>query len=152
VEGNIVALMVDGSGFLCIEGSSVTFNRTTAINNLPFDWHSERFLVVNAGNGRIALYSPCHRRFLAAQNGLAEAGVYPIETLYDRPRCNETFRVVLYSNSTVRLYCGIDDNILLKMGKAHFLTLYKSMDLNRPSNEGEYIASCGSANDPFEVG
>jgi hypothetical protein len=95
VEGSIVALYdVDHKAFVRINGKSVDCKSGhKAIDALPFEWDSERFLVVNAGNRRIALYSPSHRRFLAAQNGRAEASVYPIGKLDGSPRCNESFRV-----------------------------------------------------------
>jgi hypothetical protein len=94
VEGNIVALYdIKQQSFVRIYGNTVDCGGgVKAPNALPFEWGSERFLVVDAGNGRIALYSPCHRRFLATRNGQAEASVYPIGKLDDRPRCNESFR------------------------------------------------------------
>jgi hypothetical protein len=118
VEGNIVALYALNLGkFVRINGNSVDHGGgPKAIDKLPFEWGAERFLVVNAGNGRIAFYSPCYRRFLATQNGHAEASVYPIGKLDDCPRCNESFRVVNTEDivgsagSYIQLYCDILDD------------------------------------------
>ena len=76
VEGNIVALYnTKTQKFLRIRGESVDFGGgAKVIDKLPFDWDFERFLVVSAGNGRIALYSPSHRRFLLSNNGKAGTG------------------------------------------------------------------------------
>jgi hypothetical protein len=101
------------SAFIRIKGNSVDCDGGhKSIDELPFFWASERFLVVNAGNGRIALYSPKHRRFLAAQNGKAEASGYPVVNLDDRPRCNESFRAQTYAfnQQFIELYCDIEEN------------------------------------------
>jgi hypothetical protein len=117
VEGNIVALYSPGAGsFVRImdygNSVSVDFFDPQDIDKLPFEWNSERFLVVDAGNGCIAFYSPSHRRFLAAHEGRAEANGYPIGKLNETPRCNETFRVEDPNDgsSSINLYCCIDDN------------------------------------------
>jgi hypothetical protein len=123
VEGSIVALYeVANKSFVRINGKSVDCGGgAKAINALPFEWDSERFLVVNAGNGRIALYSPSHRRFLAAQNGRAEASVYPIGKLDDCPRCNESFRVQDFENEkNILLYCDIDDSRVMHVNNYNY--------------------------------
>jgi hypothetical protein len=118
VEGNIVALYNIGCGsFVRMKGNSVDCKGgPKVIDQLPFEWDSERFLVVNAGKGRIALYSPSHRRFLASHKGCVEASVYPIGKLEDCPRCNESFRVHVNIGGKntigphrIQLYCDMDE-------------------------------------------
>ena len=122
VEGNIVALYQvthPGNSFVRMNGNSVNCKGgPKAIDTLPFDWDSERFLVVNAGNGRFALYSPSHRRFLASQNGVAEASVYPIGKLHEYPRCNESFRVE-DAQAYIQLYCDIDNSSAIQAGNSY---------------------------------
>jgi hypothetical protein len=128
VEGNIVALYYEPhQWFVRMHGEAVDFgDRAKGKGKLPFDWDSERFLVVSAGNGRIALYSPSHRRFLACTNGEAETS-HPVENLDDRPRHSESFRIVASnsepSSNTIQLCCEIDDNRMMYVdgqGPIHF--------------------------------
>ena len=116
VEGNIVALYsVNHMKFVRMGEKSVDCSGgPKAIGKLPFDWDSERFLVVNAGNGRIAFYSPSHRRFLTSQDGLAEASSL-IGNLDDSPRCNESFRVQCLVGRPIQLLCDIDDSRAMKI-------------------------------------
>jgi hypothetical protein len=131
VEGNIVALFLfqdkNSRAFIRIYGTCVDWSGgPKAINALPFEWDSERFLVVNAGNGRIALYSPTHRRFLASRNRLAEASVYPIGKLDDSPRCNEIFRVEdapkgSAGQHVIQLHCDMDDSRAMHVIHKNFI-------------------------------
>jgi hypothetical protein len=131
VEGNIVALYLCNHGaFVRNKGNSVDCKGgSKAIGELPFEWGAERFLVVNAGNGRIALYSPCRRQFLAARNGNAEASVYPIGNLEDRPRCNETFRIH-HRGDCIELYCDIEENANSRKVHVHGQELFQVVQIH----------------------
>jgi hypothetical protein len=143
VEGNIVALYnVSHGSFVRLDGKWIAKVDPKQLISSPLTGILNVSLVVNAGKGRFALYSPRHRRFLAAQNGHAEPSVYPIAVkLEDRPRCNETFREHCYGDgSCFLLCCDIEDLSTTATHKIKWPTvavfrLYKSMDLNRPSNE-----------------
>lgn len=104
VPGNIVALhgTTSNTGFLRIENESVIGSarqyhgghqqQHQALNHLKLENAAERFLVVDAGNGNIALYSPTNRRFLASKDGALVACGFPITGLDERPRANEMFQ------------------------------------------------------------
>jgi hypothetical protein len=98
VPGNIIALYDDkraaGGAFYRMRFASVDFRGgNKAIDALPFQWEFERFLVVDAGNGLIALYSPSHYSFLSVVNETFVAS-QPLGNMDDRPRANESFKVV----------------------------------------------------------
>ena len=48
------------------------------VDTLPADWRSERFRVVDAGNGKIALHSGTERRFLRAEARNRSLGVVDV--------------------------------------------------------------------------
>eukprot|EP00978_Attheya_sp_CCMP212_P031071 scaffold116148_cov24-Attheya_sp.AAC.1 len=74
VPGNVVALHSNINCFLRISGTGANFGGGKKFKNeLPLAWDSERFLVVDAGNGKISLFGPSHRRFLRCQNGVLTA-------------------------------------------------------------------------------
>lgn len=107
VPGNVVALFTtNNKGFLGIENESVVFSvrqnepcrnygstqRPQTMTELKLDNASHRFLVVDAGNGNIALFNPTARRFLGCKNGTLVASGFPLTDLDERPRANELFK------------------------------------------------------------
>eukprot|EP00978_Attheya_sp_CCMP212_P001827 scaffold3797_cov24-Attheya_sp.AAC.1 len=94
VPGNVVALHNHQTNcFLRISGTGANFGSgNREIGELPLYWDLERFLVVDAGNDKISLFSPCHRCFLGCQNGVLTANGYPIVSPDDRPRAHEIFQ------------------------------------------------------------
>lgn len=111
VPGNVIALYFHGgSSFLRICNERADFGgRSKPIDELPLEWDSERFLVVDAGNGNIAFYSPSHRRFLGCKNGKFSGAGYPIVNINESPRANETFEISICDNLMYfRLRCPIE--------------------------------------------
>eukprot|EP00978_Attheya_sp_CCMP212_P015003 scaffold38555_cov38-Attheya_sp.AAC.1 len=91
VPGNVVALHnYQTNCFLrIIETGANLGGGAMNIDELPMAWDSERFLVVDAGNDKISLFSPSHCRFLGCQNGVLTANGYPVVSPDDRPRAHE---------------------------------------------------------------
>ena len=113
VPGNIVALYSYNSHpgkFLRIYDKKADYGGgCKSIDNLPIIWGSERFLVVDAGNGSISFYNPCHRTFLGSFDGKLTANGFPIVSIDDRPRANESFQIHGQNHSgIVGICCGID--------------------------------------------
>lgn len=69
VPGNVVALYdIANRCFLRVWNDSADYNGGwKQVTELSLEMDSERFLVVDAGAGCIALYNPRHRRFLCCQ-------------------------------------------------------------------------------------
>jgi hypothetical protein len=128
VEGNIVALYnPNARSFLRIYGEAVDFDGgIKTIDELPFDWGCERFLVVSAGSGRIALYGPSHGRFLSCTDGLTEAS-HQVGNLDDRPRRSESFRIVDAPSGppSIQLCCEIDNYSLINASDNSNLTIFQ---------------------------
>lgn len=107
VPGNVVALHW-GITFARIYNGVADFGggpRGTRL--LPYWWHSERFLVVDAGDGHVAFFSPVEARFLTLSlaNGSIGASDH-IHILDECPRPNESFLVTDESaNGQVELRC-----------------------------------------------
>ena len=113
VSGNIVALYSYNSNpdkFLKIKDNKADYGGGyKSIDNLPRNWGAERFLVVDAGNGSISFYNPCHRTFLGSFDGKLTANGFPIVSIDDRPRANESFQIHGKNHPwTVGICCGID--------------------------------------------
>eukprot|EP00978_Attheya_sp_CCMP212_P022504 scaffold67198_cov50-Attheya_sp.AAC.5 len=124
VPGNVVALHshdqcaytcdLDDNNFLRISGTEANFGSGAKyIGDLHLAWDFERFLVVDAGNGKISFFSPSHRRFLGCQNGSLTANGYPIASPDDRPRAHEIFQITKYaqeygSHDYFALFCEIE--------------------------------------------
>ena len=73
VAGNVVALFVPSpygnpiGAFLRVKDDEANCGGgERCLSQLPLDWRSERFLVVDAGHGEVAFYNICHRLFLGA--------------------------------------------------------------------------------------
>ncbi|CAE7485079.1 unnamed protein product [Symbiodinium natans] len=63
--GTMIALhSLKDNRFLKIDGERLTHSPTKDAVDLPSDWVSERFSVVDAGHGRIALHNAVHNRFV----------------------------------------------------------------------------------------
>uniref|UniRef100_A0A6T7IQP1 Uncharacterized protein n=1 Tax=Attheya septentrionalis TaxID=420275 RepID=A0A6T7IQP1_9STRA len=123
VPGNVVALhSPDKNCFLRIFENEASFGSgVRCANELPLAWDSERFLVVDAGNGKISLFSPSHRRFLGCQNGVLTASGYPITSPDDRPRAHEIFDVENHSNNdSITLFCEIEGKFGKLEGQDYF--------------------------------
>ena len=112
VPGKVIALYDASQGaFLRLKGGNVDYGGGCKnMNQLPFDWEYERFLVVKAWNNHIAFYSPTNRRFLACQNGRLTAG-YPIVHHDEMPRASESFRIAPSGSGGIvdrfQLFCSI---------------------------------------------
>jgi hypothetical protein len=113
VPGNVVALHSrDYGAFLRVSNGKVDCGGgSRSRDQLPFDWDSERFLVVDAGHGQVAFYNIFHGIFLGIdhQDSLATVsnGNCSVTSLDDRPRGNESFLPVKQaSQSDIRLHCG----------------------------------------------
>ena len=108
VPGKVIALYDANQGaFLRLIGGKVDYGGgDKSMKQLPFEWDSERFLVVKARNNSIAFYSPSHRKFLACQNGRLTAG-YPIMHHDEMPRTSESFRIAPSGSNRFQLICPI---------------------------------------------
>jgi hypothetical protein len=120
VPGNVVALYAPHFGtFLRISDENADFGGGGRnMDELPIEWDSERFLVVDAGRGRVAFLNPKKLRFFGivdGSSGLATAKGFAITHLDDRPRGNESFLPVSVSdesNDLFRLQCSSEDAYL----------------------------------------
>ena len=86
--------------------------QTTAIEDPPGDGRScERFTVVDAGGGLIALYNVKHRRFVRMHSGQVDGGGGQVDSLpaqWD----SERFRVVDAGNGKIAMYSGTESRFL----------------------------------------
>eukprot|EP00978_Attheya_sp_CCMP212_P001826 scaffold3796_cov28-Attheya_sp.AAC.1 len=111
VPGNVVALHNHQTNcFLRISGTGANFGSgNREIGHLQMAWDFERFLVVDAGNGKISFFSPSHRRFLGCQNGFITANGYPVVSPDDRPRAHEVFQIIkVRGTNYFKLFCEIE--------------------------------------------
>jgi hypothetical protein len=118
VPGNVVALYCCGS-FLRVYNDKVECGGgSRSRDQLPFDWDSERFLIVDAGHGEVAFYNIVYRIFLGIdKNGHATVSNEncSVTRLDDRPRGNESFLPVKASGY-IELYCGALNKRLIYFG------------------------------------
>jgi hypothetical protein len=106
VPGNVVALhSPHNNAFLRVYNGNVDYaGGSTSQDQLPFDWDSERFLIVDAGHGQVAFYNISHRIFLGIDKSGRAAVNCSVTSLDDRPRGNESFRP-LKPSGCIQLYC-----------------------------------------------
>lgn len=86
------------------------------LDGLPVEWASERFTVVDAGGGEIALHSPCHGRFvrLCEEAVDAKGGPRHAENLGDWQL--ERFTVVDAGGGLVALHCKAQNRFVRMEG------------------------------------
>jgi hypothetical protein len=132
VPGNVVALYLpNAKKFLRIWGETVEFcGGNVTVGDalpLPIEWDLERFLVVDAGRGRVAFFNPNCCRFLGVvdgTSGLATAKAFAITDLDDCPRGNESFLPVSEGPGKFRLYCSSEKAYLnAPAGQATFMVM-----------------------------
>jgi len=104
VVGNVIALK-SYYGFMNIadDGSlklGCSANSTTNTSSLPPRF-SECFLIVAAGNERVALYNPWYQKFVhVTADGIMETtNSYKVHHLDDRPRMDESFLLKRSNNN-----------------------------------------------------
>jgi hypothetical protein len=129
VPGNVVALLNSNSSnqhaFLRACNGKVDFGGgSRPLKDLPFDWDSERFLIVDAGHGgQVAFYNISHRLFLGIDpigNATVSNGNCSVTSLDDRPRGNESF-LPLTKNGGIQLYC-VTLNRTLHVSNSSYIT------------------------------
>jgi hypothetical protein len=127
VPGNVVALYSTHHSFLRISGTGANFGSGTRnMDELPLAWDFERFLVVDAGNGKISLFSPSHRMFLGCLNGCLTVNGYPIVSLDVLPRAHEIFQINKNGTSAYfSLFCEIEG----KHGQLDGQTLFQVVQI-----------------------
>jgi phage shock protein A len=107
--GNVVALYNPTNGcFLRIYGTSADFDGGARdLGELPFEWEAERFVVVAAGNNRVAFFNPSYRRFLRmeADGTLLADGSLALH-IGDRPRVDEIFDVDCLASGDTPYLCN----------------------------------------------
>jgi hypothetical protein len=94
------------------------------MGQLPLAWGSERFLVVDAGNGKISLFNPRRMRFLCSKNGIFTANGHPIVSTDECPRAHEIFQILKSDIKAKYFYlfcCEIEGtNVKIQQGFSHF--------------------------------
>jgi hypothetical protein len=105
VPGNTIALHCSAHNrFLRMKDNEVNgFDGRKRVNELPTDWATERFVVVDAGDGLFALFSPTHKRFLR-MHGTQVDGKGGVLNITASPRECERFAVRYEGNDRISLY------------------------------------------------
>jgi hypothetical protein len=120
--------------------------RTTAIEDPPADgrlW--ERFTVVDAGDGLIALYNVENRRFVRMCSGQVDGGGGQVDKLPADWR-SERFRVVDAGNGKIALHSGTERRFLRaearnrSLGVVDVSQTEKAADELPPESEGDWAA------------
>merc|ERR1719428_2214905 len=90
-----------------------------AANRMPGFWTWERFTVVNAGNGQIALHNRVHNRFVKmTQKGRVMASPYRSASKLPRGWAWERFTVVKAGNGQVALFNNAHKRFIRMTNKA----------------------------------
>jgi len=104
-------------GFLnATKNDYVTVAGSRFLTGSPFSRITECFLIVSAGNGRVAFYSPWYQKFVQADNygNLKTVNSNKVCSMHDRPRMDESFTVkranhlVVEKDLSVKIFTAVD--------------------------------------------